>query len=420
MSDLNRLIAERCKEVEKKALLWRRQIHQHPEMANQEFQTAKLVKDHLEEIGVDMVETGLAGGTGVMGVIRGRHPGPVVGLRADMDAQATKEETDLPFRSEEICQWGGSPIPVMHSCGHDVHTAALMAAAQVLIGLRDYIYGTVILIFQPAEEGPPPDWEGDYGAKLFLEEECFKKFWPEAMFTLHIDPTQPIGTAGEIGYKTGQTCMGISAFTIKITGKGGHGAKPWMGTDALLPAADMLQQLQNITTRNVNPSANPVILTVGQLSGGTKFNVIAEDAFLAGGCRYTDYTTKDMLEQRIAEVAQGCAIAGGTEAQVIWDMRQPPNINDAELERKMTPRLKWILGEDKVHANEGREFKFPDDFAHFSVAIPSLYAALSAAPDEGDPDAVSGLHTPTLMVNEKCILEGIKAHVAFALTYGME
>ena len=212
--------------------------------------------------------------------------------------------------------------------------------------------------------------------------------------------------------------MGISAFTIQVKGVGGHGAKPWLGIDALLPAANILQQIQNITTRNVNPSANPVVCTIGQFYGGTKFNVTAEEAVLAGGCRYTDYSTKDMLERRIMEVTKGCAIAGGAEAEVTWDMRQPPNINDPELVESMTPRLKELLGDDNVYVSEERGFKFPDDFAHYSIEIPSIYAALSVAPDEGKPEVVSGLHTPTLLVNERSIIGGIKAHVAFALAYG--
>lgn len=414
------LINQKCKEIEAQAIDWRRDIHRHPEMANQENRTAALVYEHLKKIGVDEVRDNLAGGTGVMGVIKGALPGPIVGLRADMDAQATKEETDLPFKSEETCSWGENTIPVMHSCGHDVHTAMLMAAAQVLVELKEYIHGTVVVVFQPAEEGPSPGWIGDYGAKLFMQEDFFNQYRPDAMFTLHIDPTQPIGTAGEIGYKPGQTCMGISAFTIKVKGLGGHGAKPWLGIDALLPAANILQQIQNITTRNVNPSTNPVVCTIGQLYGGTKFNVTAEEAVLAGGCRYTDYSTKDMLERRITEVAEGCAKAGGAEAEVIWDMRQPPNINSPELVDEMTPKLRELLGENMVHVSEERSFKFPDDFAHYSIEIPAVYAALSVAPDEGDPESVSGLHTPTLLVNERSIVEGIKAHVAFALAYGEE
>lgn len=414
------LINEKCQKIEAQAIAWRRDIHRYPEMANQEKRTSALVSAHLKNVGVDIVRDHLAGGTGVMGVIIGGLPGPTIALRADMDAQATKEETPVPFRSEETCKWGENTIPVMHSCGHDVHTAILMAAAQVLVELKEYIHGNVVLVFQPAEEGPSPGWQGDYGAKLFMQEDFFNEYRPDAMFTLHIDPNQPIGTAGEIGYKPGQTCMGISAFTIKVKGAGGHGAKPWLGVDALLPAANILQQIQNITTRNVNPSTNPVVCTIGQLYGGTKFNVIAEDAVLAGGCRYTDYSTKDMLEHRISEVAESCAKAGGAEASVIWDMRQPPNINNIDLVEIMSPKLKALLGEGKVHVCEERGFKFPDDFAHFSIEIPSIYAALSVAPDEGIAENVSGLHTPTLLVNEKGILGGIKAHVAFALSYGAE
>ena len=225
------------------AIAWRRDIHAHPEMSNMEFRTSRLVAGHLRQLKLDEVHEGLAGGTGVIGVLRGGHSGPTVGLRADMDAQAVLETTGLPFASKAVCQWGGETVPVMHCCGHDVHTAIGMAAAAVLAGMREELCGTVLFVFQPAEEGPSPGWRGPHGAQAMMEEEAFRRCWPDAMFALHIDPNQPAGTAGELSFAVGQTCMAISAFSIELSGVGGHNAKPWMGVDTLLPGAQILLQV---------------------------------------------------------------------------------------------------------------------------------------------------------------------------------
>ena len=415
------LIGRYSEELEEKAIGLRRELHAHPEMSGREYNTAKKVAAYLRDIGVDQVFDCQAGGTGVLGVINGGLEGPIVGIRADMDAQAILEETGLPFASRETCEWGTSGIvPVMHCCGHDVHTAMMMAAAEVLVKVKDKINGKVLLVFQPSEEGPAPGWEGNYGAALYLEEEIFNQYRPEAMFCMHIDPKQPIGSAGEIGYFEGATCMAVTGFSIKFTGVSGHGSKPWLGVDTLLPAAQTLLGLQCITTRNVDPSANQVVMTCGQLYGGTKFNVIADEAYITGACRFTDYSKREMLERRIIEVAEHNAIAGGATAEVTMDFHQPPNINDKVLIEKMTPRFQKGMGTGKVIVNSDRSFKFPDDFAHFSLQIPSIYASISVAPDEGDPDEVPGLHTANLMVNEKAILSGIKAFATFAATYGHE
>ena len=402
------------------AIAWRRDIHAHPEMSNMEFRTSRLVAGHLRQLKLDEVHEGLAGGTGVIGVLRGGHSGPTVGLRADMDAQAVLEATGLPFASKAVCQWGGETVPVMHCCGHDVHTAIGMAAAAVLAGMREELCGTVLFVFQPAEEGPSPGWRGPHGAQAMMEEEAFRRCWPDAMFALHIDPNQPAGTAGELSFAVGQTCMAISAFSIELSGVGGHNAKPWMGVDTLLPGAQILQGLQNIVTRNVNPSANQVVLTVGQFLGGTKYNVIADRTVLRGACRFTDYAARSYLERRVEETAAGIAAAGNVQARVTWDMHYPPNFNSAALAGEMIPKLEQALGAGKISGQRERCAQFPDDFSYYTLKIPSIYALLSCAPDQGDPAKTPGLHTAGLMVNEACIAEGIKAAAAFLAGYGRE
>lgn len=410
-------IRREAESVADHAIAWRRDIHAHPELSNMEFRTTKLVAEHLKHLQFDEVYEGLAGGTGVIGILHGAHTGPTVGMRFDIDAQAVKETTGLPFASTQVSQWGGETVPVMHCCGHDVHTAIGMATAAVLSRMKEQLHGKAMFVFQPAEEGPSPNWTGLHGAQAMMAEEVFRRNRPAAMFALHIDPNQPIGTAGQLAFMEGQTCMAISSFSIELAGVGGHNAKPWVGIDTLLPGAQILQGLQNIVTRNVNPNTNQVVLTVGQFLGGTKYNVIADHTTLRGACRFTDYSTRAYLEGRVAEVVSGIADAGNVQSKLTWDMHYPPNFNSGELMRTIVPQLEQTLGKGRVTSEKARCAQFPDDFSYYTLEIPSIYAMLSCAPDSGDPAEVAGLHTAGLLVNETCILEGIKAASTFALCY---
>ena len=420
MATIYEHIASEAMAINDQVIAWRRDIHANPEMSNMEYRTSKLVAEHLRSLNFDEVHEGLAGGTGVIGIIRGAYPGPTVGIRSDMDAQAVKELVNLPFASTATCQWGGETVPVMHCCGHDAHTAIGMGTAKIVASMRDELHGTAMFVFQPAEEGPSPGWQGLHGAEAMMAEEVFQQNRPDAMFAIHVDPSQPIGTAGELSMAGGQTCMAISAFEIELEGLGGHNAKPWMGLDTLLPGAQILQGLQNIVTRNVNPNTNKAVLTMGQFLGGTKYNVIADHTVLRGACRFTDYSTRAMLERRIEEVAAGGATAGGITSKVNWNMHYPPNFNNEALIARMAPKLEKTLGEGHVIQGEARGIHVPDDFSYFTLEIPSIYAMLSCAPDEGDPSQVAGLHTPNLLVNERCIPEGVKIMTTYMMTYALE
>lgn len=411
------IIEECAKEVEPMVIQWRRQIHQHPELANQEFKTAALIADSLKKIGVDEIYEGQAGGTGVLGVINGEQKGPVVGLRADMDGLVIKENTELPFASKDTAKWGENIVPVMHACGHDAHIAMLLGSAVVLVKLRKYIKGRVLLIFQPSEEGPSPGLQGSYGAKRYLEEELFRSLQPQAIFGIHVDPKAPVGSVGQLGYVGGTTCMACTMFTIRFKGTGAHGSLPWMGSEVLIPTAQTLLGLQAVTTQNVNPKTNPVILTCGQMAGGIRYNVMAEESFISGACRFTDYTQKELLESRIKEVAEGCAKAARVQVDVKWDMHIPNNKNDFDLVETITPYFQDILGKETVIVDPARTFGSPDDFGHFSNTMPCLYAALSIAPDSGSLEEVSGIHSESFIVNEKALINGVKAHTIFALGY---
>ena len=418
MSTVSQLISTYSREAEEQVIQWRRDFHRHPEPGNYEFRTAKTVADILRGLGVDQVLEGQCGGTGVLGVIRGDREGPTVALRADMDALLMQENSGLPFASTDTCSYCGRDLPVMHACGHDAHMAMLLGAAAVLVRLRSHLAGQVLLVFQPAEEGPPPGFQGSYGAKRYLAEEVFRSLMPKAIFGLHIDPKAPIGSAGQIAYVAGPNSMSCDVFTIRFHGRSAHGSKPWLAADTLIPTAQTLLSIQAITTQNVNPDVNPVVLTCGQMSGGTRFSTIADESFLAGNCRYTDYSQRALLKSRIEEVAKGCAAAARVTAEVEWGLHLPCTNNGPELVKRITPQLKEVLGEEGICLDKARAFNFPDDVGYYALEIPCLYGALSVAPDQGMPEDVPALHTDTLNLNEAALVRGVMAHCTFALSAG--
>lgn len=419
MSTVSELIRGYSLEVQDQVIEWRRDFHRHPEPGNYEFRTAKTVAEILRKLGVDEVLEGQCGGTGVLGVIHGDGEGPTVALRADMDALLMQENTGLDFASTDTCSYCGSDMPVMHACGHDAHMAMLLGAAAVLVRLKAHLSGKVLLVFQPAEEGPPPGFEGSYGAKKYLEEELFRSMAPKAIFGLHVDPKAPIGSAGQIAYVAGPNSMSCDVFTIRFHGRSAHGSKPWLAADTLIPAAQALLGIQAITTQNVNPDVNPVVLTCGQMSGGTRFSTIAAESFIAGNCRYTDYSQRELLKSRIEEVAKGCASAARVTAEVQWGLHLPCTNNNPELVEYVTPHLKAVLGEDGICMDKSRAFNFPDDVGYYALEIPCLYGALSVAPDQGEAEEVPALHTDTLNINEAALVRGVMAHSAFALSAGL-
>ena len=287
--EIDALIDHYAEEIEERLIAWRRDIHEHPELGNQEFRTSMIVAEHLRSVGVDEVYDGLAGATGVIGIIRGAEDGPTVALRADMDALPIKEETGLPFASKATSQWGDQgTVPVMHACGHDTHTAMLMATAEVLVRLRTELRGKVMLVFQPAEESCASDWKGKSGAAAMIDEEVYLRNKPAAVFGLHVGITGEPGSAGAILYHPEQASYCMSIMRLTVHGKGGHGATPWVGVDAIVIGAQLLLGLQTIISRNINIYRNHASLSVGAVHGGTKFNVIADTLTMDGALRFTD------------------------------------------------------------------------------------------------------------------------------------
>ncbi|WP_068303623.1 M20 family metallopeptidase [Pararhodobacter sp. CCB-MM2] len=397
---------------------WRRDFHANPELGNQEFRTAGIVADHLERLGFDEVRRGLGGSTGVIGILQGGQPGPCVALRADMDALPVRETTGLPFASGQTGIWGGETVPVMHACGHDAHTAVQMAVAEILVAERASIKGKVMLVFQPAEEGPAPDWQGLSGAARLVADGVFDDPKPDAFFCFHVLQDERPGTAGEIRVHEGAGTYAMNLMRIKIHGRGGHGAFPWRTVDPLLIGAQILTALQAIPAKNVNVNENAVTLSIGIFKGGTKFNVIPETAEMEGALRFTDPATGPYLEERVEAVCRGIAEAAGGRAEVDWYMRVPLVQNDPELTRRMRPSLDRAAPADKPVVEVDNCFL--DDVSNFSAIAPLMFFTVGVGLDEGDPDRSGFHHEPTFRVNEEGLRTALKAMTNLAVDYGYE
>jgi len=374
----------------------RHRIRQNPELGNREFETAKLVAGHLKSLGYE-VRTGVAK-TGVIGILKGGKPGPVVAVRADMDALPVVEQTDLPFKSTKKTMFGGKEVGVAHACGHDVHTAVLLGVASVLAGTRKELAGTVLLIFQPAEEGAPPGEEG--GAKLMLKEGLFDEFKPTAIFGLHTFPDWEVGTVAVIG---GPTQASSDTWRAKIRGKQSHGAWPHLSVDPIVMAAEAVTALQTIRSRNIDPMAAAVV-TVGVIRGGERFNIIPELVELEGTVRAYDVAVQDLVERRMREILDGVTRAGGGSFELVYERNNPALINDEVLAAWSRDRLAVVMGADKVVPNKA--VMGAEDFAWFSQRVPGMYFRLGAT----KPGTVnSGLHTPTYRPDDGAIPVGIRA-----------
>jgi len=374
----------------------RHQIHEHPELGNRETRTAALVADHLRALGFDDVRTGVAH-TGVVAVLRGGKPGPVVAVRADMDALPVTEETDLSFRSTERSTYLGQEVGVMHACGHDVHTAVQLGVASILKSLQHDLPGTVLFLFQPAEEGPPPDEEG--GASLMLEEGVFSDPRPEAVFGLHASAQLPVG---KVAYTPGGALAAVDHFRVTIRGRQSHGAAPHLGIDPVVMAAQVVSTLQTIRSRNLSPLV-PSVVTVGMIRGGTRFNIIPEAVQLEGTVRTYDAEVQDTVERRMREILDGVTRAGGGSFELDYDRITPVTINDLELTARSVPSLVAALGDDNVPTAD--PWMAGEDFSLFANEVPGFFYMLGTLA----PGTTSGdHHSPTFRADDSAIPVGMR------------
>ena len=375
----------------------RHHLHQHPELGNREFETARLVAEYLRELGFDQVQTGVAH-TGVVAVLEGGKPGPVVALRADMDALPVTEDTPYLWKSTVRATYLGQEVGVSHACGHDIHTSVQLGVAKVLMGMRDELPGTVKFIFQPAEEGPPPGEEG--GAALMVQEGVLHDPDPEAIFGLHTKWNMPVGT---VGYTPGPALAAADHFTIVIRGTGAHGASPHLSADPIVMAGHTVTMLQTIRSRNMNP-IEPGVVTVGLMRGGTRWNIIPEEVELQGTVRTYSRATQDLVERRMHEILAGVTAAGGGSYELDYDKGIPVTINDVDLSAQMAPTLAKVVGEQHVQVLEPATVA--EDFSYFANEIPGFYyrlGTLKAGTTSGNH------HTPTFQADDGAIPVGIRA-----------
>jgi len=374
----------------------RHQIHQYPELGNREYKTAKLVAKHLRSLGIE-VETDIAY-TGVVGVLKGNKPGPVVAVRADMDALPVTEETDLSFKSTVKTTYLNKEVGVMHACGHDIHTSVQLGVASVLASMKRSLPGTVKFIFQPAEEGPPPGEEG--GADLMLKEGVFANLKPSAIFGLH---THPGLAVGELGLTIGPAMAAVDHFIITIKGKQSHGAYPHKSVDPIIMATEAVDAFQTIRSRSLSP-LEPSVVTVGIIRGGERFNIIPEQVHLEGTVRTYNPEVQDMVEHRMNKILEGITLAYGGSFELDYDRGTPATINDPELAKKMIPTMERVVGKSNLKLLD--PVMGGEDFAFFANEVPGMYYRLGVL----KPGTTSGwVHTPTFRADDSCLEVGIRA-----------
>ena len=387
---------------------WRRHLHQYPELSNREFKTAKYVENHLRSLGLE-VKTGVAK-TGVIGILKGAQPGPVIGLRADMDALPVTERVNIPFASKEKGEYNGAQVGVMHACGHDTHVAMLMGAATVLSGMKDKIKGTIVFIFQPAEEGPPAGEEG--GADLMVKEGVMDAPKIDAIFGIHINSQTPIGT---IKYRSGAIMASSDWFTIKVKGKQTHGAYPWSGVDPIAVAAQIYNGLQLIVSRRSELIKSPVVITVGKINAGVRENIIPEELTMAGTIRVLDAEMQTQVHEKIKLTAEKIAESMGATVEVTIDRKTPVTYNTPELVRKMLPSLEKAAGRENVI--ETNWVTGAEDFAFYGAKAPSFFFYVGGMPLDKTPDQAAPHHTPDFYIDDSRLDVGVKAFANLVFDY---
>ncbi len=393
------LIAQSSQSIEQKVIAWRRDIHQHPELGNQEKRTAALVAAHLKKLGFEVRE-GVAV-TGVVATLKGGKPGPVVALRADMDALPVKEQVDVPFASKARAVWDGKEVDVMHACGHDGHVAILMGVAEVMASMKDQLPGTVKLLFQPAEEKLPNGEIG--GSRRMLTEGAFDAPKPEVVFGLHL---MSGGNTGMVGYKAGPITAGSDAFKVDVKGRQTHGSQPWSGVDPIVLASQIVLGFQTIQSRQVNVTKEPSVLSVGTFNAGTRYNIIPDEVKMSGTLRTYDEGMRQFIMQRMGETASMIAQSGGGSAHVHFEADgYAATVNDPALTEKMAPSLQRVPGArpEVIQKSTGGE-----DFSFFAQAVPGLFVFVGATPPGKDASKAEPNHSPRFFMDEASLLIGVR------------
>jgi len=393
------VIDTKAKAIQPKLVEWRRHIHQNPELGNREVKTQQYIANHLRSLGI---EVKLLAKTGVLGVLLGGKPGPVIALRADIDGLPVKERVDVPYKSNAIAEYQGNQVPVMHACGHDTHTSILMGTAEVLASMKKDIAGTVKFFFQPAEEGPPADEEG--GAPLMIKEGVMDNPKVDAVFGLHIASSLEIG---KIKYKSGSMMASSDWFTIKIKGKQTHGSTPWTGIDPIVVGTQIINNLQTIVSRQEDLTIAPVVITVGKFHSGVRANIIPETAELEGTIRTLDSKMQKDVHEKMRLVAKKVGEAWGAEVDINIETKTLVTYNDPALVAAMVPSLEKAAGKDNV--TPGIWTTGAEDFSFFGEKAPAFFFNLGGMPKGIDPAKAAPHHTPDFYIDDSMLDVGVKA-----------
>lgn len=404
------LISANADKIEQKVIDWRHDFHQNPELGNREVRTSAIIAKHLQSLGIE-VKTGVAV-TGVVGILKGDKPGPVVALRADIDALPVTEKTDVPFASKVKTTYNGMETGVMHACGHDGHTAILMGVAEILAGMKKDLKGTVVFIFQPAEEGAPKGEEG--GAELMVKEGVLDNPKVDVIFGLHMDAQVE---TGKITYHPAGAMASASDLKITVKGKPSHGASPWYSVDPIVVSAQIINSLQTIVSRNVNLRENPAVVTIGSIHGGNRNNIISEQVEMLGTVRTFTDADEILVFSRIHQIAEKTAEAAGGTAlvELPYSIHYPVTFNNVALTTAMLPSLQKAAGAENVllmPAKTGSE-----DFSFFAQKVPGLYFFIGGLPKGKDPKTSAPHHTADFFIDDNAFKTGVKAMCNLVFDY---
>ncbi|WP_299571414.1 amidohydrolase [uncultured Shewanella sp.] len=394
-------------DIEQKVIEWRRDLHQHPELSNREFRTSKVIAKHLESLGLE-VQTGVAH-TGVVAILKGAKPGPLIGIRADMDALPVTEEVDLPFASKATDTYRDQTVGVMHACGHDTHVAMLMGVAENLVNSKESLAGDVMFIFQPAEEGAPAGEEG--GAELMLKEGLFAKRKPAQVFGMHVTSSLPTGV---IGLRSGPAMASEDSFTITVKGRQTHGSRPWGGVDPIVASAQIINSVQTIISRQVDVTKAPAVVSFGAINGGIRSNIIPDEVELIGTIRTFDQDMRAEIKVKLAEIAELSAKTLGATAITEIDAGYPVTVNNPKLVADMRPVIRSVVGEDNLI--EPGLITGAEDFSYYALETPGLFYFLGVTPEGKDPATVASNHSPSFYVDESALKVGVQTMTQIALT----
>lgn len=397
-------------QVEAKVITWRRDFHEHPELGNRETRTAKIIADHLRSLGLE-VQTGVAH-TGVVGLLEGGKPGPVVALRADMDGLPVTERVPLPFASKVKTQYDGNEVGVMHACGHDTHVSMLMGVAEVLASMKKDLKGSVKFIFQPAEEGVPKGEEG--GAELMVKQGVLENPKVDVIFGLHINAQTEVG---KITYRPGGTMAAVSDMRILVKGRQAHGAYPWSSVDPIVVSSQIINSLQTIVSRNVNVTENPAVVTIGSIHGGNRSNIIPEQVDMRGTIRTLSREDEQLVHGRIRELVSKTAEAFGATAtvEIPYASRYPVTYNDPALTDRMLASLQRSAGKENVSLKP--PVTGAEDFSFYQEKVPGLFFFLGGMPKGKDPLTTPSHHTPDFFIDESGLKLGVSSLVNLTLDY---